>query len=50
MKKILQSIGFATIMCLSFFYTEKAVDVVKEYDEVYKKIVETGKDKYIVWD
>ena len=25
MKKILQSIGFATIMCLSFFYTEKAV-------------------------
>lgn len=42
MKKILQSIGFATIMCLSFFYTEKAVDVVKEYDEVYQKIVDVS--------
>ena len=42
MKKILQSIGFVTIMCLSFFYTEKAVDVVKEYDEVYQKIVDVS--------
>ena len=42
MKKILQSIGFATIMCLSFFYTEKAVEVVKEYDEVYQKIVDVS--------
>lgn len=47
MKKFLQFMGVATIMCLSFFYTEKAVDVVKEYDEVYKKIEEVV-EKYKV--
>lgn len=34
MKKILQGIGFLSLVCLSFFYTEKAVNVVKEYDEI----------------
>lgn len=47
MKKFLQFMGVATIMCFSFFYTEKAVDVVKEYDEVYKKIEEVS-EKYKV--
>lgn len=45
MKKILQLTGLVTIMCLSFFYTEKAVEVVKEYDEIYQKIVDV-EEKY----
>lgn len=47
MKKFFQFTGLITIMCLSFFYTEKAVDVVKEYDEIYQKIVSID-EKYTV--
>lgn len=46
MKKFFQLTGFITIMCLSFFYTEKAVEVVKEYDVEYKKIVEIENKYY----
>ena len=47
MKKFLQLTGLVTLMCLSFFYTEKAVEVVKEYDDIYQKIVEVEK-KYSI--
>lgn len=47
MKKFLQLTGLMAIMCLSFFYTEKAVEVVKEYDEIYQKISSID-DKYSV--
>lgn len=46
MKKFFQLTGFITIMCLSFFYTEKAVEVVKEYDLEYKKIIEIENKYY----
>lgn len=46
MKKFFQLTGFITIMCLSFFYTEKAVEVVKEYDIEYKKILEIENKYY----
>ena len=34
MKKLFQIIGFISLMCFSFFYTEKTVSVVKEYDTI----------------
>lgn len=34
MKKILEGIGLLSLVCLSFLYTEKTVNVVKEYDEI----------------
>lgn len=34
MKKLFQIIGFISLMGFSFFYTEKTVSVVKEYDDI----------------
>ena len=34
MKRLLESVGLITVVCLSFFYTEKTVNVVKEYDDI----------------
>ena len=40
MKKFFQAIGMITLVCLSFIYTEKTVNVVKEVDEIMIKIKE----------
>lgn len=40
MKKFFSIIGVATILCLSFFYTEKITSVVKEYDDIMIQIKE----------
>ena len=34
MKKILETIGILSLVCISFLYTEKTVNVVKEYDDI----------------
>ena len=34
MKKLFQIIGIISLMGFSFFYTEKTVSVVKEYDTI----------------
>lgn len=34
MKKIFEGIGILSLVCISFLYTEKTVNVVKEYDEI----------------
>lgn len=34
MKKLFESVGLITLVALSFFYTEKTVNVVKEYDDI----------------
>lgn len=47
MKRILESIGLITVVCLSFFYTEKTVNVVKEYDDIMIAIKEK-KEEYQV--
>lgn len=38
MNKFLESLGVIALVCLSFVYTEKTVDVVKEYDEIMVEI------------
>lgn len=38
MKKLFQMVGIITLMCFSFFYTEKTVNVVKEYDDIMIQI------------
>ncbi len=40
-------IGLATLICFSFFYTEKVIDVINEQDPIMIKI-NSVKDKYIV--
>lgn len=40
MKRLLESVGLITVVCLSFFYTEKTVNVVKEYDDIMIAIKE----------
>lgn len=44
MKKIFEGIGILSLVCLSFLYTEKAVDVVKEYDEIMVSIKEENEN------
>lgn len=34
MKKIFEAIGLLSLVCISFLYTEKTVNVVKEYDDI----------------
>lgn len=34
MKKIFEGIGILSLACISFLYTEKTVNVVKQYDEI----------------
>lgn len=34
MKKLFQIIGFISLIGFSFFYTEKTISVVKEYDDI----------------
>lgn len=40
MRKLFQRIGIFTLICVSFMYTEKTTQVVKEYDEIMIKIKE----------
>lgn len=45
MKKLFQIIGVLSLMGISFFYTERTVSVVKEYDDIMIEI-KNVKDKY----
>ena len=45
MKNIIKLIGLICLVCFSFFYTEKVIDVVNEQDEIMIKLNEV-KDKY----
>lgn len=47
MKKIFQFIGLFTLICFSFFYTEKVVTVLNEQDPIMVEI-ENKKDNYYV--
>ena len=38
MKKLFQIIGIISFMGISFFYTEKTVSVIKEYDNLMIEI------------
>ena len=44
MKKQFQIIGFISLMGFSFFYTEKTISVVKEYDDIMISIKTKEKD------
>lgn len=44
MKKLFESVGFITLICLSFIYTEKTVMVVKEYDDIMIAIREKNEE------
>lgn len=44
MKKLFQIIGFISLMGFSFFYTEKTISVVKEYDDIMISIKTKEKD------
>ena len=46
MKKLFQIVGIITLMCFSFFYTEKTVQVVKEYDDIMIQIRAKEKEYY----
>lgn len=45
MKKLFQIIGIISLMGISFFYTEKTVSVVKEYDDIMIEI-KNNQNKY----
>lgn len=47
LKKIYQYVGVLTLLLFSFYYTDKAVDIVKRNDPVMKSIIEV-KDKYAI--
>lgn len=42
MKKFFESLGLITLVCFSFFYTEKTTSVVKELDDIMIKIKEVA--------
>ena len=44
MKKLFEAVGFITLICLSFVYTEKTVNVVKEYDDIMITIKEKNEE------
>lgn len=44
MKKWFQAIGLMSLICLSFYVTEKTMSVVKEYDEIMIEIKEQKKN------
>ena len=47
MKKIFQTIGLLTLICFSFFLTDKTVSVIKEQDELMITLL-SKKDKYSI--
>lgn len=42
LKKFFEILGFLVLMCFSFIYTEKTVNVVKEYDEIMIELKRKG--------
>lgn len=42
LKKFFEILGFVVLMCFSFIYTEKTVNVVKEYDEIMIELKRKG--------
>lgn len=44
MKRLFESVGLITLVCFSFFYTEKTVNVVREYDDIMITIKEKQKE------
>lgn len=44
MKKFFQLLGFVTLCIFSFYYTEKTVSMVREYDDIMVKIKEYNKE------
>ena len=42
MKKFFEYLGLITLVCFSFFYTEKTTSVVKELDDIMIKIKEVA--------
>jgi len=47
LKKTFQIIGFISLVCFSFFYTDKITNVIKENDDILRQINEL-KDQYKV--
>ena len=45
MKNIIKIIGLGSLICFSFFYTDKVINVVSEQDEIMIKLNQV-KDKY----
>ena len=45
MKETIKMIGLITLICFSFFYTDKVINVINEQDPIMIKINEV-KDKY----
>ena len=45
MKNIIQMIGLITLICFSFFYTDKVITILNEQDPIMITIMEE-KDKY----
>ena len=42
LKKSLSYLGVFVLVCFSFFYTDKAVDIVKKNDPIMKTILENS--------
>lgn len=47
MKRFFEILGFLSLICFSFFYTEKTVDVVKEVDNVMIELKAQEKNYYV---
>lgn len=43
MKKLFETLGIFSLLCISFIYTEKTVTVVKEFDDIMVEIKEQSK-------
>jgi len=42
-KRFFHATGVIALVCFSFFYTDKAADIIKKKDPIMKKIVEVSK-------
>lgn len=47
LKKYISYLGVLVLACFSFYYTDKAVDIVKRNDPIMKNILANSKDYYI---
>lgn len=47
LKKYVSYLGVLVLACFSFYYTDKAVDIVKRNDPIMKNILANSKDYYI---
>ena len=46
-KKSISMFGVLVLACFSFYYTDRAIDIVKKNDPIMKKIMEKSKDYYV---